>query len=154
MNQCSWAAASFCRRAHELTGLYGTGAARITEEFVALYSELLLEASHLRKKCNKFHCGENVNDEELLQAFPAVAESLGPWRSHETNPNNRADTCEMLKFMENGAEWVSVFYCSSQSTTPSSTEQLAADIKHAAEQPRPLRTRVAHRAVVLLAGHG
>ena len=68
-NQCSWCAYEFASNAQELRVLWMTGK---TEQFTNLYNNCVLSGSTKRKEYNKYVCGENIDDPEIIKTYTNI----------------------------------------------------------------------------------
>ena len=74
-NQCSWVAAQFAKRRDELFATYVSDKRR----FVEIYRECLCEGSRLRREHGKISCGENIDNESVLEKTNIGSEVQEKW---------------------------------------------------------------------------
>jgi hypothetical protein len=68
-NQCSWCAYEFARYAQKFRTLW---LSRNYVEFQKQYNACVLEGSKKRKQCNKYTCGENIDDPDILKEYSNI----------------------------------------------------------------------------------
>lgn len=85
-NQCSWCSYEFVSNLKSLITNFKK------EEFQDIYNKCLLDGSTKRKECNKYKCGENIDDEDILKSYQVTIVE----RYKTVLNKEQADICELL----------------------------------------------------------
>jgi len=69
-NQCSWCAYEFANNAQEFRKLW---LKKDFDKFTELYNKCILNGSNYRKDCNKYTCGENIDDDNIIKQYNNIS---------------------------------------------------------------------------------
>lgn len=87
-NQCSWCAFEFIKNWRSLFKLD-------KPDFTTNYNRAIETATNLRRECNKYRCGENIDDEAILSHYKNSL-SISSFYKTEINPELRDDYLDIL----------------------------------------------------------